>query len=104
MHWNKKFIRPLYVNFIPNQPEIRINIFTQTIEADSKKVLVHAFIGLEIKSLYVGASKTKKSAWTINTKNIAMIRNNSMLDWRGPLVIEDMFLVINQIGLLYQGL
>ena len=83
-----KFRKPFFDGFIPNHPEIRTKTLTQTIEMNSKIVLVKASRGLHWKSDRVGIPIEKKDAWTISTKNIDNIRNNSKLDWRGPDVID----------------
>ena len=57
-----KFDIPLYVNFIPNQPEIRTNRFTQIIDMLSKKYLPNDDKGSVITSSLFGAPKAKKSA------------------------------------------
>ena len=62
--------------------------FTQTIATDSKKTLAIALAGLDKNSLHSGPFVVAKSAWTIITKNMAIILSNSKFDCRGPFVME----------------
>lgn len=88
-HWNKKLQKPFTDGRIPNHPDMRMNTFTQTIEIDWKNAFVKLDTGDVAKSLMFGAPVVKNVAWTISTSNIAKIRNNSILDCLGPVVIDE---------------
>ena len=65
---------------MPNHPERHTNISTQAMLIASKNTFKYESIGSSTQSDADGAPHEKKSASTNRTRNIAIIRNSSILD------------------------
>ena len=80
--WKRKVPKRFGLNRMPYHPDKRTKTFTHTIETDWVKNLKNTDIGVWRDSSCVGRPSDKKPVCTSTTKNIAVQRNNSILESR----------------------
>lgn len=78
--WKINDINFLGCHLMPNQPDNKTKVFTHIMDMDISENTSNDKIGFVAVSSFVGTPNAINPAWSVMTNNIAIIRNNSILE------------------------